>query len=645
MTLTFTAHLAAGDLLLDTDLRGLDIVDTAQGPVLQARACGGLTAWSLRAGATATLEHSLYQGLSAPGTGGIATITLGGQSQLLFETAGRMLRAPLDAAGLPGPATTFDLPGQGSGASATLACRALKQGAVLYSVDATGALGGWRADSGGKITGAVSTRGRDAAYALDSAAELELARADGAAYLLAADAGGVTSYRSGPGGGLEPAGQLGPGDGLGIARPTALEVVQAFGRSWAILAAAGSGSLSVMRLDPGGALSPADHLIDTLATRFGGVTALKVVKTGGRVLVLAGGADDGLSLFTLVPGGRLVHLQTLAHDSGLGLENVTAIEAAQLDDALQVFVASGTQGGITQFALPLDGLETIRVASRHGAPLSGRDGADIFVLKPSDQSLKITGFQPGLDRIDTGLFPMLRSPAQLRLRETDTGAVLKIGDSVIRILSAEGRPLDAAGLWPDGFAGPDRVPVPDAPMLRWTQGTARGERLAGHRGGDLIEGGGGGDILRGGAGADQLHGQRGADHVFGGGDGDLLTGGGGGDRLVGRAGPDRLLGNRGEDRLIGGKGADRLDGGRGDDRLAGGAGADTFRFGPRHGRDTITDFTPGTDHLRLTLPGQDFGDLALRAAGGDTVIRTGAGRILLENISPADLGPDDVLFG
>ena len=101
----------------------------------------------------------------------------------------------------------------------------------------------------------------------------------------------------------------------------------------------------------------------------------------------------------------------------------------------------------------------------------------------------------------------------------------------------------------------------------------------------------------------------------------------------------------GDDRLIGGKGADRLDGGRGDDRLAGGAGADTFRFGPRHGRDTITDFTPGTDHLRLTLPGQDFGDLALRAAGGDTVIRTGAGRILLENISPADLGPDDVLFG
>lgn len=642
MTLTFTARLAAGDLLLDTDLRGLDIVETGQGPVLHARAWGGLTAWSLRDGATATLENSLYQGFSAPGMGGIAAVTLGGQSQLVFEGAGRMLRAPLDATGLPGTATTFDLPGQGV---ATLATQALKQGAVLYCVDTTGALGGWHTDTGGQITDAVTTRGRDAAYLLDSAAELEIARAGGSAYLLAADAGGVTSYRSRPGGDLDPADHLGPGDGLGIARPTALEVVQAFGRSWAILAAAGSGSLSVMRLDPGGGLSPADHLVDTLATRFGGVTALKVVKAGGRVLVLAGGADDGLSLFTLVPGGRLVHLETLAHDSGLGLENITAIEAAQLDDVLQVFVASGTQGGITQFALPLDGLGHIRIAGRHGDPLSGHDGADVFVLKPAVQSLEITGFQPGLDRIDTGLFPMLRSPAQLHLHETDTGAVLKIGDSVIRIFSAEGSPLDAADLWPDGFAGPDRVPVPDAPLLRWTQGTARGDRLVGHRGGDLIEGGGGADILRGRAGADQLHGQRGADHLFGGGGSDLLTGGLKGDRLAGRAGPDRLLGNRGEDRLIGGTGADRLDGGRGDDRLAGGGGADTFRFGARHGRDTITDFTPGTDHLRLTLPGLDFGDLTLRAAGEDTVIRTGAGRILLEDISPADLGPDDILFG
>ncbi|PJE34600.1 hypothetical protein CVM52_21430, partial [Pseudooceanicola lipolyticus] len=93
------------------------------------------------------------------------------------------------------------------------------------------------------------------------------------------------------------------------------------------------------------------------------------------------------------------------------------------------------------------------------------------------------------------------------------------------------------------------------------------------------------------------------------------------------------------------RGADLLAGGRGDDHLTGGAGADSFRFGADHGRDTIADFTPGRDQLHLALPGIGFADLTLRAAGTDTVIRTDAGRIRLEDVAPAALDPGDMLFG
>lgn len=49
--------------------------------------------------------------------------------------------------------------------------------------------------------------------------------------------------------------------------------------------------------------------------------------------------------------------------------------------------------------------------------------------------------------------------------------------------------------------------------------------------------------------------------------------------------------------LTGAGGNDRLHGGAGNDFMTGGAGADTFTFYRGDGRDTIRDFTPGTDKL------------------------------------------------
>lgn len=62
--------------------------------------------------------------------------------------------------------------------------------------------------------------------------------------------------------------------------------------------------------------------------------------------------------------------------------------------------------------------------------------------------------------------------------------------------------------------------------------------------------------------------------------------------ITGTTGRDTLVGTSGDDRIVGLSGADTL---------TGGAGADVFVYNDiRDGRDTVTDFTPGTDKIDLT---------------------------------------------
>ncbi|MFM7785115.1 MAG: M10 family metallopeptidase C-terminal domain-containing protein, partial [Gammaproteobacteria bacterium] len=73
--------------------------------------------------------------------------------------------------------------------------------------------------------------------------------------------------------------------------------------------------------------------------------------------------------------------------------------------------------------------------------------------------------------------------------------------------------------------------------------------------------------------------------------------------LTGNSAANRLLGLDGLDTLSGGGGADTLAGGKGNDTLTGGEGADVFVFdsalSATSNRDVITDFSPGSDKIRL----------------------------------------------
>ncbi|MEG5057909.1 calcium-binding protein [Microcoleus sp. A2-C5] len=130
--------------------------------------------------------------------------------------------------------------------------------------------------------------------------------------------------------------------------------------------------------------------------------------------------------------------------------------------------------------------------------------------------------------------------------------------------------------------------------------------VSGGDGDDRIFGGKGNDLLDGGAGNDLVSGERGNDTVLGGSGNDTVFGGEGNDVVGGGDGNDLLYGGKGNDTVDGGAGNDLISGDRGSDVLTGGAGSDTFYFsgfGGDFGVDTITDFTPAEDKIKLKSGG------------------------------------------
>jgi Ca2+-binding RTX toxin-like protein len=125
------------------------------------------------------------------------------------------------------------------------------------------------------------------------------------------------------------------------------------------------------------------------------------------------------------------------------------------------------------------------------------------------------------------------------------------------------------------------------------------DQLFGFDGNDTLNGDPGEDRLFGGAGSDVLNGGTDNDVLYGGDDNDTLIGDPGADVLDGSYGDDTLVGGADSDVLNGGAGSDTLNGGPGNDTLDGGGGADRFRFFADQGRDSISDFQKGTDHIAI----------------------------------------------
>lgn len=482
---------------------------------------------------------------------------------------------------------------------------------------------------------------------------------------------GVTAFIVDPRtGALTEVDTMGAAEGIGISAPTALEVVQIAGETYVIVAAAGTNSLSVMRLNADGSLELTEHRLDNGSTRFEGVQSLAVAVSGDHAFVIAGGADNGLSLFLMLPDGTLVHLQTLGDTSATTMNKVTSISAVVDGDTLYVFVGSQNDSGITQLEIDLSNLgriieggaaanrlngtgaddilmavgsgdtlnggggDDVLVAGEGQTHLRGGSGSDIFVIRDGSTTTHVLDFERGVDALDLSDMPMLRDLTQLTITVTAGGARIEYRGHVIHITASDGRSLTLDDLFPDGLIGGDRIPAP-------TPEEFIGIRIDGDDGAERLEGTGFNDTINGGGGNDTLIGDDGNDVIDGGALNDLIEAGLGDDSVLGGDGDDSVLGGEGRDTIHGGQGTDTLHGGMGDDAIEGGIGDDRL-YGELgndllRGGDGADTLFGGAEHD--TLSGGAGSDLLDGEAGNDRVFGNAGEDTILGGAG------DDRLFG
>lgn len=508
----------------------------------------------------------------------------------------------------------------------------------------------------------------------------------------------IASHRVRPDGTLEPAELFGADNGTGFNGPRDIAAVEVAGRHYLVVSSAQSSSLTTVRVLPDGALIPVDHVIDELATRFRNATVMETVTIDGRAYVLAGGSDDGLSLFTLTPDGRLIHLSSIADQAETTLLDVSALAVRAIGGKIAVFAASQVEQGISQFVIDLgpigqtvqvgaglhDGTadndliqggngttringgdgDDILIAGNRTLWMYGGNGADTFIPLPIAGQVMIGDYEPGIDRLDLSMLGMIRSVQQLRFQPLSDGISVRFGETIIDIHTRNGQRLDASHFTDAMFSLTHYQP----PDVRSTiHGTAVGDVLTASRGGSTVYGYGGDDTIFGSALDDFIHGGMGSDSVlagdgndtvWGGAGNDLIRGGAGddlvlagegndtiwgedGDDLIGaEGGNDRIYGDAGNDRINGGAGDDHLEGGAGNDRLFGMAGNDTMIGGA--GDDLLLDLNG--DNVFIDLEGSNMmfggaGNDRFHAGDGDDTIRGGAGNDWIE----AGGGRDNIL--
>jgi Ca2+-binding RTX toxin-like protein len=458
-------------------------------------------------------------------------------------------------------------------------------------------------------------------------------------------------------------GRGGSSYGVGLGTPTDFTTVVVDSINYVVAASSTSNSLSVFEVQSGGALLATDHVLDTLYTLFSNANIVESFSVNGNEFVIVAGADAGLSLFTVLPGGQLVLIENLLTSNDMPLADIQSLSVVQDNNQTYIHATSEAIAGITILQFDDDAWAAPQFDGASGSTLvgtgqnevlfggSGDDvivggggddilndgwgtdlltggaGNDVFVMTLDGEDDTITQFQAGVDRIDLSDYTFTYSPSALNFTQMSGGIRLWFETERLDIYSDTGYELTIEDIFGSNFIQPDRPHLANAGEVYGTDsndiihGTRLNEYIVGMVGNDEIDGNDGDDTIFGNDGDDTLSGGNDNDGLYGGAGNDRLSGGAGADTLAGNVGADVLFGGDGDDRLFGGNdndvlsgedGEDEADGGDGSDRIYGHDGDDTLNGGA--GNDELSG---GNDND--TLRGDDGDDTLSGGNGADTL--------------------------
>lgn len=491
---------------------------------------------------------------------------------------------------------------------------------------------------GGGTALGVTNIGQGAAMQGAQAAGITTAVHGGQTYAFVSYQGAdaISMFRMGSNGLFQHVNDVGHPQGLWIDRPGAVTTTTAAdGQLYLVVASSGSDSLSTLKVTSAG-LVPTDHLIDSRDTRFADASHVTSVEVEGQTFILAAGSDSGVNVFTMLPGGRLQHVDAMPASAETPLRGITSLDAMATPDGIRFFVSTEAAPYLAEFSIALPNLGISRHAQMTGGTLNGSVGDDVlagasgadtligghgndilldganadqlrgdggrdtFVLVEDGARDVILDFQLGYDRIDLTDFSQLTALGSMTISQRSWGAEFRIGTEVLEVHSADGRSLRAEDFNPANLLTGNRIatdpalypggtgtPRPDPnPGTTDNPSTTNPDSLAPpwqdeptytltQQQGDFLGTAGNDHILSGGQ----------NDRLFGGTGNDTIQSGAGADRVDGQSGNDSIDGGGENDYLFGSGGFDTINGGDGHDTISGGSHADLLTGGA--GNDTM----------------------------------------------------------
>lgn len=519
-TLSFTSYTAQAADLEFSHITGLEVFDVNGEDILYAttRLDGFVSAWDISGDAVTLIDADAY-GQTAIAGGAPALAMIGDTLLTSGGASGQLVLRGLDGAGAMGNAATvgntsaFSNPlgetttlAQANGSTFAYSQIIGDKGVALMTFDANGVMLDGRTSLNVNVATITSVE-------IDTRDYVFTANNTGTA--------GVTAWAVQPNGNLVQASTLNTETGLWIDAPTAMDTAVVDGQTYLVLGSAGSNSLTVMGVAPNGTLTIQDHLMDDRNSRFGAVADIEIITAQGHTYVIAGGGDDGISIYQILPGGQLLARGHIADTPDMGLTNVSSIAATADATGINIYVGSSAEIGLTELRFEVGEAGITQTVDRPQGSLNGTDGMDILTGGTGGNSLSggagddiffddtgrdfltggagadtfimsydetldiITDFDPNVDILDLSAWPSVRSMSQLFLTPTDDGIKITYGNETLLLRSVDGEPITPDMLneaqiisgtrlpevHVNGFPGP--VVTPDLPERPDQRGTGR----------------------------------------------------------------------------------------------------------------------------------------------------------------------------